>query len=357
MPDWLVFVGPTLAGCSEPPPGPWTFAPPIRRGDLCRHFAAGRRHFVILDGEFSQSLSVSVTEIRSVIEQGACVCGASSMGALRAAEAHPVGMLGHGWIFERYRSGQLIADDEVALTFDSRTQRALTEPLVNIRWCLERSLASGVLLASEGAALLELARALPFEQRSWSALRHAASAELGTALQRLQSFAAASFQHIDRKRLDALELLELLAMRQLPQRAVCQSLTPRSRPEQPSVLPPGAFIGCPEQTRKLPGTHRQRSVAQVLPLAEADARATGMSRLAEVGTLDDCGVWVFNSIRPHADARDNTVNGGVGWTRESASLAAFAESIERAAMTPARGKCFSARWPSSGSARCCTRAS
>jgi thiazole/oxazole-forming peptide maturase SagD family component len=333
MPEWLIFAGPSLANCVQPLAGPWRFAPPIRRQDLGRHFAQGHRHFVILDGEFSQSWSVSVSEIRRVIEQGAVVCGASSMGALRAAEAHPVGMLGHGWIFERYVSGEISADDEVALTFDVQTQRALTEPLVNIRWCLQRALVSGVIDAKEHGELLELARSLPFERRSWRALR-AADRALVSAVERLERFAAASFAHIDRKRLDALELLALLAAGRLPAPVESRARPPRSPLEQPSVLPRSAFLGLPSETRKLPGTHRQRALSDVLPLVEVDASAAGMSRLAEVGTLEDCGVWVFNSVRPHADARDNTVNGGVGWTREAASVAALAESIERSAMDP-----------------------
>ena len=49
------------------------------------------------------------------MEEGIQVLGASSMGALRAAELHGFGMIGYGTIFEWYRDGLIDGDDEVAL--------------------------------------------------------------------------------------------------------------------------------------------------------------------------------------------------------------------------------------------------
>ena len=45
---------------------------------------------------------------------GTQVFGAASMGALRAAELAPFGMIGVGAIFAAYRDGRLTGDDEVA---------------------------------------------------------------------------------------------------------------------------------------------------------------------------------------------------------------------------------------------------
>jgi hypothetical protein len=49
------------------------------------------------------------------MEQGVHVFGAASMGALRAAEMHSLGMVGIGTIFQWYRDGKIVADDEVAV--------------------------------------------------------------------------------------------------------------------------------------------------------------------------------------------------------------------------------------------------
>ena len=61
--------------------------------------------------------------------------GASSMGALRAAELHTFGMRGVGEIFERYRDGVLEDDDEVAVSHASadHAYRELSVAMVNLR--------------------------------------------------------------------------------------------------------------------------------------------------------------------------------------------------------------------------------
>src|SRR4051794_37848995 len=94
------------------------YLPPIRRGDLPRVIAEGTRSIGIIDGEFGQSLAVSVMEICAGLRQGIRIWGAASMGALRAAECQSVGMVGVGWIFQQYADGHMRNDDEVALLFD-----------------------------------------------------------------------------------------------------------------------------------------------------------------------------------------------------------------------------------------------
>lgn len=130
----IVYLGPSLPVrqaqrllCAD-------YRPPVRRGDLPDRYDGP---IVIIDGEFGQSLSVSPNEILRLLDRGTRVLGAASMGALRAAELHPYGMDGHGWIFEAYRSGQVEADDEVALLYSPLDLRPLTVPLINVRRWLE----------------------------------------------------------------------------------------------------------------------------------------------------------------------------------------------------------------------------
>src|SRR5215203_3507429 len=113
----VVFLGPSLDFTEAETHLKALYLPPIRRGDLPKVIAEGARTIGIIDGEFGQSLAVSVMEIRAGLEQGIHVWGAASMGALRAAECQSLGMSGVGWIFQGYVDGSLRADDEVALLF------------------------------------------------------------------------------------------------------------------------------------------------------------------------------------------------------------------------------------------------
>jgi hypothetical protein len=90
------------------------YFPPASRGDIYRIIASGVRTIVLIDGVFHSTRSVWQREILDALGDGIEVLGASSMGALRAAELHPFGMAGHGTIFEWYKNGLIEGDDEVA---------------------------------------------------------------------------------------------------------------------------------------------------------------------------------------------------------------------------------------------------
>ncbi|MGH9881434.1 MAG: TfuA-like protein, partial [Pyrinomonadaceae bacterium] len=165
----VVFLGPSLDSNEAATHLEARYLPPIRRGDLPRVIADGAQAIGIIDGEFGQSLAVSVMEICAGLKQGVRIWGAASMGALRAAECQSVGMVGVGWIFQKYAEGFLRADDEVALLFDPRTYRATTIPLVNIRWALQTAIEERVVSRSSEAALLKLARAVRFTARTYDA--------------------------------------------------------------------------------------------------------------------------------------------------------------------------------------------
>lgn len=139
-----VFAGPSLHGYAAPHWLRAVLRPPIRHGDLARLPGIGDGGWVvaIVDGEFGQSLAVTVTEIRDVLEAGNTVLGGGSMGALRAVECRPLGMRAVGWIAEQYASGAVWADDEVALTHlpAESGYRPLTVPLVTVRWLLSHRL-------------------------------------------------------------------------------------------------------------------------------------------------------------------------------------------------------------------------
>jgi hypothetical protein len=207
----VVFLGPSLASVEAARRLDARYLPPIRRGDLPGVVAEGVREIGIVDGEFGQSLAVSVMEIRAALSAGARIFGAASMGALRAVECRSLGMIGVGWIFDRYADGSLTSDDEVALVFNPQDLRAITMPLVTIRWSLQLAVEEGVLAPSAAPALLDAARNIGFKMRDADELLHAVAES--ACKEDMRSLLAFMHRHplrTDRKRLDALLLLEAM---------------------------------------------------------------------------------------------------------------------------------------------------
>lgn len=207
----VVFLGPSLDSNEAAKHLEARYLPPIRRGDLPRVIADGAQAVGIIDGEFGQSLAVSVMEICAGLKQGIHIWGAASMGALRAVECQSMGMLGIGWIFQKYAEGFLRADDEVALLIDPRNYRATTIPLVNIRWALQIAIAERLLPESSEAALLKLAHAVRYTSRTYEGIMEAAShSPFHTEMNILLEFMKKNPERSDRKRLDAFLLLEAM---------------------------------------------------------------------------------------------------------------------------------------------------
>lgn len=82
------------------------------------------------------------------------------MRAFRTAELAPYGIRGCGWVFETYRSGRIIADDEVAVTYSPEDLSCLTVPLVIVRRWLECLEMRGLVDPPTSRRLLAKARRL-----------------------------------------------------------------------------------------------------------------------------------------------------------------------------------------------------
>ncbi len=136
--------------------------------------ATGATIIGLIDGVFHQESAVAHREILAAIKHGVTVIGASSMGALRAAEMDTLGMVGIGEIYRMYKSGELESDDEVALVFDPESGLALSEPLINIRFTLKRAKSKGIIDATVHDALLASARSLFYPKRTYGAIVSAA---------------------------------------------------------------------------------------------------------------------------------------------------------------------------------------
>ena len=163
----VVFLGPSLDRREAAALLPADYRPPAARGDLTRAVADGAPVIGLIDGVFFQESSVGHREILGALSAGVRVVGASSMGALRAAELHTLGMEGVGEVFRMYRDGILVSDDEVALAFDPGSGAALSEPLVNIRATLARAETAGIIEYADSEALLAAALSLYYPDRTY----------------------------------------------------------------------------------------------------------------------------------------------------------------------------------------------
>lgn len=167
------YVGPTLSA-SDPvlaAPG-LRVLPPARHGDLLDTAISSGDTVVLVDGVYHQAPALRHKEILAAMGQGIRVIGAASIGALRAAELEPYGMLGVGSIFTAYVRGDIDGDDEVAVGQAPDGEfGAMTWPLVNLRHILQLAVGDGVLDGERAAELLQGLRAVYYPQRTWAAVR------------------------------------------------------------------------------------------------------------------------------------------------------------------------------------------
>lgn len=174
----IVFFGPSIAAPEVSELVAATHAPPVRRGDL----AALDNDYgviVILDGEFGQNMSVSPKEILSALGSGKTVIGASSMGALRASELDRCGMIGVGWVYDRFRKSAIRNDADVALVYSPLDFRPMTVPMVDLEYWMEMASAAGLIAGRERAGLLKAARRIFFADRTTDRLMEALRRAVG----------------------------------------------------------------------------------------------------------------------------------------------------------------------------------
>jgi hypothetical protein len=207
----LVFVGPTL---QVAPSRGLEVRPPAAVGDvLAASRERGVTRIAIVDGYFERMAAVWHKEILLAIERGVAVWGAASMGALRAAELAPFGMIGVGSIYRAFARGALAADDEVAVAHlpADAGYRAVSDALVNLRDGLARAAAARAISARTRAALVELARARFYRERTWARLVDDGRAARLPARELDALVAWLAAHRPDRKAADARLLLRRLA--------------------------------------------------------------------------------------------------------------------------------------------------
>lgn len=133
-----LFVGPTAHGLDEAvlTDAGVTVRPPAGRGDVAALIDSACRpgRLAVADGTFHRFPAVGHAEIRTAIASGWEIWGLCSMGAIRGAEMHSLGMRGFGEVFEEYLRDPDLDDDEVALMHSSEAPfRPMSEPMLHIR--------------------------------------------------------------------------------------------------------------------------------------------------------------------------------------------------------------------------------
>lgn len=210
----ILFTGPTLAQNEVRARAPdIEVLGPVAYGDLLRLDPQPGDVLGIIDGLFYQVGSVRHKELLWAISRGVSVVGASSMGALRAAELDGFGMAGVGRVFQLYRRGVIDRDDEVAVAHadDEHAYVATSEALVNIRYTVREAVRRGVLGRSYARLIVAAASEMPFEDRTFQqVVDHATASGMPRGVgQRLLE--GLEVVRRDVKREDAERLVEILA--------------------------------------------------------------------------------------------------------------------------------------------------
>jgi len=165
----VVFTGPSLQASwvRRQLPGV-VVLPPIKRDELYKARQRGASVILIIDGLFGQQLAISPREVIDIIGDGATVMGASSMGALRAADCWPAGMVGLGLIYRMFRIGYISSDDEVAVSvMPQLAYRGNSVALVNVRYALARARRKGLVSRREAGEIIERCKHTYFASRRW----------------------------------------------------------------------------------------------------------------------------------------------------------------------------------------------
>ncbi len=210
-----IFLGPSMSAGEARAilPGA-VFRPPAAQGDLLAAADRDRADIIgLIDGTFHQNLSVWHNEVCFLLSRGLTVCGASSMGALRAVETETYGTVGAGEIYRWYRDGIVSGDDEVALLHGDEHggYPSLSLPMVNIRASIHRAVSAGRIRAEPAARAVEAAKSIHYQERVLPNIL-GQSKSFGLSDEECCAVQSAlTVDYVDQKKEDARELLELVA--------------------------------------------------------------------------------------------------------------------------------------------------
>jgi len=317
-----VFAGPSLPFEDRVAIAGVVYLPPASRGDVER---AAREHDVVLliDGVFHHDLAPSPKECYAAVSR-ARMFGASSMGALRAAECAPYGFTPLGTIANWYARDVIDGDDEVAVLTHPETHDALSVPLVNVRYVARLACRRGLLGAAERDDFIRRARAIFYADRSWDDVLEGAPKDARAAI------ASIARSQGDLKRMDArFGLRTVLRSRARRGRAGGETAAPTRVTIALQPAADTAPIVLPPSVRKAPQTYdRAVPFTQTVALVPELRRRYGITRVADTTHLDRTRIPTYSALVPHSPDLLGVYN-GKGMTPESAMASAVMEAAER----------------------------
>ncbi len=316
-----VFAGPSLPLEDRVVSEDTFYLPPAARGDVDR---AAREYDVVLliDGVFHHDLAPSPKECYAALQR-ARMFGASSMGALRAAECAPYGFTPLGAIANWYVRDVIDGDDEVAVLTHPENHQALSVPLVNVRYVARLAHRRGLLDRAEHDAFIRRARDVFYMERTWEDVLELAPADARDAIE------AIAYTEGDLKRWDARFALRTVLRTRHRVALVRQTIAPRRSTVAYRRTVDTSPIVLPESVPKMPGTYdRAVPFAQTLALIPELRRRYGITRVGETTYLDRVGIPTYSALVPCSPDLLGVYN-GKGITRESAIASAVMEASER----------------------------
>jgi hypothetical protein len=244
----VAFLGPSLPWAEARTLTDAQLLPPARQGDVFRALRGHPRAIALIDGVFESQPSVWHHELLAAHAAGVRVLGASSMGALRAAELPGV-VTPVGTVARRYCAGAWNDDAFVALLHLDQAHgfRPLTLPHVNVWATAEAARRRGDLGPARARELVEVSAGLFYQDRTWPSL---AAALPWPAAARARLLRLAATAAVDQKARDARECLRRLARSPAarpPAAGRFSSLVRRVRLPEPAGTPALAEAG----TRRL----------------------------------------------------------------------------------------------------------
>ncbi len=338
------------------------YAPPIQRGDITADIEKGVTSVLILDGVFHQAMSVSPSEIMDALRRGIRVFGASSMGALRAAELESYGMVGVGEIFDYIRDSGEFRDDYLGQVFMKGFPQIQEASVTHVEFDinLKRMLARKRITRAGYDRLTSLYADLHYAERNLPTLESRIRKECRNPTPLLRAARSALSTMARPKRHDARKALKLVAsfheqvatLNSLIRHPLDQSVSERvlrkpngdARAFRPELAAPyraeELLLGL---QRKEPVRYRDNGNRAAMPSAilerlEEMMSLVGATRLAEISQLATHGMPVYQSTRPmpfgHTNAGTTTGAQGKGPTAEQARISCLAETVEGYCLEP-----------------------
>lgn len=337
-------------------------ASPVQRGDVIDDIENKIGCILILDGVFHQSLSVCPSEIMDALRRGIRVFGASSMGALRAAELEPYGMVGIGEVFEYVRESKVFRDDFVGQVFVEGLPQIQRESVTWVEFEINlRALLGGGEISSSTCEYLGARYAeLHYAERNLETLSDRIRGERRNS-EKLIAVATRALTKMQRPKLrDARKALREVArhhdeVARLNRVLRCRSdgtSWPRPRksntparvnlpPELGAAYSPMDLASSLERSESVTyreNGNRTEKPEAVLKRLEGLMSLVGTTRVAEISQLASHDMPVYQSTRPvpygHTNGGTTTGAQGKGHSAMQSQISCLAETVEGYCLEP-----------------------